>query len=60
MQGTSTDQVTMLIRTLSDRIVEVLEQLAPLTDAELDAHCVRPEFLYRHLEAGAKAKTASW
>jgi len=31
--------VTVLIRTLSDRIIDVLEQLSTLTDDELDAPC---------------------
>ncbi len=42
MQQTPNDQVTVLIRTMTDRIVEVLEMLAPLTDAELDAPCAHP------------------
>jgi rSAM/selenodomain-associated transferase 1 len=39
--GQATD-VTVLIRTLSDRIIEVIEQLSTLTDAELDAPCAHP------------------
>jgi uncharacterized damage-inducible protein DinB len=39
--GQSSD-VTVLIRTLSDRIVEMLERLATLTDDELDAPCGHP------------------
>jgi uncharacterized damage-inducible protein DinB len=39
--GQSTD-VTVLIRTLSERIVEVLERLSTLTDAELSAPCGHP------------------
>ena len=37
VQAGQASEVTVLIRTLSDRIVEVLEQLSTLTDAELDA-----------------------
>ena len=39
--GQATD-VTVLIRTLSDRIIEVLEQLSTLTDDQLDASCGHP------------------
>ena len=42
MPEAATDQITVLIRTLADRITEVVEQLAPLTDAELDAPCGHP------------------
>ncbi len=37
-----TSDVTVLIRSLSDRIVEVLEQLSTLSDDELDAPCAHP------------------
>ena len=42
---TQPDQVTdgaVLIRALSDRIIDVLEQLSLLTDADLDAPCSHP------------------
>lgn len=38
----ATTEVTTLIRALSDRIVDVLEQLAVLSDADLDAPCSHP------------------
>ncbi|HWE63827.1 MAG TPA: DinB family protein [Chloroflexota bacterium] len=41
-QSGSTTEVTLLTRTLAERIVEVVEQLATLTDAELDAPCGHP------------------
>jgi rSAM/selenodomain-associated transferase 1 len=41
-QDEQTRDVTVLIRALSDRIVDVLEQLSTLTDAELDAPCGHP------------------
>jgi uncharacterized protein len=37
-----TSDVTVLIRSLSDRIVEALEQLSTITDEELDAPCAHP------------------
>jgi uncharacterized damage-inducible protein DinB len=41
-QPEQTSDVTVLIRSLSDRIVEVLEQLSTLSDDELDAPCAHP------------------
>jgi hypothetical protein len=41
-QVEQTSDVTVLIRSLSDRIVEVLEQLSTLSDDELDAPCAHP------------------
>lgn len=37
-----TTELTTLVRALSDRIVDVLEQLSTLTDADLDAPCAHP------------------
>jgi hypothetical protein len=41
-QAKQTSDVTVLIRSLSDRIVEVLEQLSTLSDDELDEPCGHP------------------
>ncbi len=37
-----TDEVMTLIRALNDRVVDSLEQLSTLTDADLDAPCGHP------------------
>ena len=42
VQAGQASEVTVLIRTLSDRIVEVLEQLSTFTDSELDDPCGHP------------------
>ena len=39
---TPTSEVATLIGTLSDRIIDVLEQLGALTDEDLDAPCAHP------------------
>jgi hypothetical protein len=42
MEDSGTTDVTILIRTLADRITEVLESLATLGDADLDGPCSHP------------------